>query len=84
LARPLIKNGTIPRTTASISLQAYRQKKCGTTKEEMERTVLEESWRRNRPVGPSLEVIDDDVNTFQYRYLPLFSQNILPFLINLT
>jgi hypothetical protein len=26
----------------------------------MERTVLEESWRRNGPVGPSLEVIDDD------------------------
>jgi hypothetical protein len=30
------------------------------TKEEMERTVLEESWRRNGPVGPNLEVIDDD------------------------
>jgi hypothetical protein len=26
----------------------------------MERTVLEESLRRNGPVGPSLEVIDDD------------------------
>jgi hypothetical protein len=26
----------------------------------MERTVLEESWRRNGPVGPSLQVIDDD------------------------
>jgi hypothetical protein len=26
----------------------------------MERTVLEESWRRNGPVGPSLEVFDDD------------------------
>jgi hypothetical protein len=26
----------------------------------MERTVLEKSWRRNGPVGPSLEVIDDD------------------------
>jgi hypothetical protein len=26
----------------------------------MERTVVEESWRRNGPVGPSLEVIDDD------------------------
>jgi hypothetical protein len=26
----------------------------------MERTVLEESWRRNGPVGPSLEVIDND------------------------
>jgi hypothetical protein len=26
----------------------------------MERTVSEESWRRNGPVGPSLEVIDDD------------------------
>jgi hypothetical protein len=26
----------------------------------MERTVLEESWRRNGPVGSSLEVIDDD------------------------
>jgi hypothetical protein len=35
-------------------------RKCGTTKEEMERTVLEESWRRNGPVGPSLEFIDDD------------------------
>jgi hypothetical protein len=30
------------------------------TKEEMKRTVLEESWRRNGPAGPSLEVIDDD------------------------
>jgi hypothetical protein len=28
--------------------------------EEMERTVLEESWRRNEPVAPSLEDIDDD------------------------
>jgi hypothetical protein len=26
----------------------------------MKRTVLEESWRRNGPVGPSLEVTDDD------------------------
>jgi hypothetical protein len=26
----------------------------------MERTVLEESWRRNGPVDPSLEVTDDD------------------------
>jgi hypothetical protein len=26
----------------------------------MERTFLEESWRRNGPVGPSLDVIDDD------------------------
>jgi hypothetical protein len=26
----------------------------------MERTVLEKSWRRNGPVGPSLEIIDDD------------------------
>jgi hypothetical protein len=26
----------------------------------MKRTVLEESWRRNGPVGPSLEVIHDD------------------------
>jgi hypothetical protein len=26
----------------------------------MEKTVLEESWRRNGPVGPSLEVIDDE------------------------
>jgi hypothetical protein len=26
----------------------------------MERIVLEDSWRRNGPVGPSLEVIDDD------------------------
>jgi hypothetical protein len=26
----------------------------------MEREVLEESWRWNGPVGPSLEVIDDD------------------------
>jgi hypothetical protein len=30
------------------------------TKEEMERTVLKESWRRNGPVGPSLEVVDED------------------------
>jgi hypothetical protein len=41
----------------AIGLQA---EKCGMTKEEMERTVSEESWRRNGPVGPSLEVIDDD------------------------
>jgi hypothetical protein len=41
----------------AIGLQA---EKCGTTKEEMETTVLEESWRRNGPVSPSLEVIDDD------------------------
>jgi hypothetical protein len=26
----------------------------------MERTVLEEFWRRNGPVDPKLEVIDDD------------------------
>jgi hypothetical protein len=26
----------------------------------MGRAVLEESWRRNEPVGPSLEVTDDD------------------------
>jgi hypothetical protein len=26
----------------------------------MERTVLEKSWRRNGPAGPSLEVIDDE------------------------
>jgi hypothetical protein len=26
----------------------------------MERTVLEESWRPNGQIGPSLEVIDDD------------------------
>jgi hypothetical protein len=26
----------------------------------MERTVLEESWRRNGPVGKIIEVIDDD------------------------
>jgi hypothetical protein len=25
----------------------------------MERTVLEESWRRNETVGPSVEVTDD-------------------------
>jgi hypothetical protein len=37
-----------------------RQKKCETTKEEMEREVLEESWRQNGPVCPSLEVNDDD------------------------
>jgi hypothetical protein len=30
------------------------------TKEKMERAVLEKSWMRNGPVGPSLEVIDDD------------------------
>jgi hypothetical protein len=28
----------------------------------MEITVLEEFWRRNGPVGPSLEAIDDDIN----------------------
>jgi hypothetical protein len=27
----------------------------------MERTVLEESWRQNRPVDPSLKVIVDEV-----------------------
>jgi hypothetical protein len=42
----------------------YRQKKCGATKEEMERTFSEESFRRNGPVGPSLEVIDDDEARF--------------------
>jgi hypothetical protein len=26
----------------------------------MERTVLEESWRWNRPVGPSFDVTDND------------------------
>jgi hypothetical protein len=26
----------------------------------MERTVLKESWRRNGPVDPSLEVVDGD------------------------
>jgi hypothetical protein len=26
----------------------------------MDRTVLEEFWRRNGPVGPNLEVIDDE------------------------
>jgi hypothetical protein len=26
----------------------------------MEIAVLEESWRRNGPGGPSLEVLDDD------------------------
>jgi hypothetical protein len=26
----------------------------------VERRVLEESWRRNGPVGPSPEVTDDD------------------------
>jgi hypothetical protein len=26
----------------------------------MERTVIEESWGRKGPVGPSLEVTDDD------------------------
>jgi hypothetical protein len=30
----------------------------------MERTVLEESWRRKGQVGPSLEVIDDDDDKF--------------------
>jgi hypothetical protein len=39
---------------------SYRKKKCGTTKEETERTVLEESWRRNGVVGPNLDVTDDD------------------------
>jgi hypothetical protein len=28
--------------------------------EEVERKVLEESWRQNGPAGPSLEAIDDD------------------------
>jgi hypothetical protein len=40
-----------------LQVYHYRQKKYGTTKEEMERTVLEESWRRNRPVGPSLKLL---------------------------
>jgi hypothetical protein len=43
------------------------------TKEEMERTVLEESWRWNRPVGPSLEVTDDD----KYRVTTLIQYQIL-------
>jgi hypothetical protein len=43
-----------------LQVYSYRQKKCGTTKEEMERTVLDESWRRNKPVGPNLEVTDDN------------------------
>jgi hypothetical protein len=46
----------------------YRQKKCGLTKEEIERTVLEESWKRNGPVGPSLEVIDDDDDVANITY----------------
>jgi hypothetical protein len=57
LPRPLIKNGTIPHTTTSISLEAYRQKKCGMIKEEMETTVLEESWRQNVPVGPTFKLL---------------------------
>jgi hypothetical protein len=33
----------------------------------MERTVLEESWRRNGPVGPSLDIIDDnDIKIEEY------------------
>jgi hypothetical protein len=27
----------------------------------MERTILEEFWRRNGSIGPSLEVTDDNV-----------------------
>jgi hypothetical protein len=27
----------------------------------MERKILEESWRRNGPAGPSLEVADDEM-----------------------
>jgi hypothetical protein len=34
----------------------------------MDVTVLEESWRRNGPVGPSLEVIDDD-EEFRLHYV---------------
>jgi hypothetical protein len=36
----------------------------------MERTVLEETWRRNGPVGPSFEVDDDDARDFEV--LPSF------------
>jgi hypothetical protein len=32
----------------------------------MERTVLEKSWKRNGPVGPSLEIIDDDDGRMLY------------------
>jgi hypothetical protein len=35
----------------------------------MERTVLEESWRRNGPVGPSLEVADDDMTKFFKKFI---------------
>jgi hypothetical protein len=34
----------------------------------MERTILEESWRRNGPVGPSLEVIDDDYGKLTIKF----------------
>jgi hypothetical protein len=34
----------------------------------MERTVLEESWRRNGPVGLSREVIDGEDNTDNYKF----------------
>jgi hypothetical protein len=39
------------------------------TKEKMVRTVLGESWRRNEPVGPSPEVIDDDDNLIRYSFM---------------
>jgi hypothetical protein len=35
----------------------------------MERTVLEESWRRNRPVGSSLEVDDDDDDKITFTFV---------------
>jgi hypothetical protein len=38
----------------------------------MERTVLEESWRRNGPVDPNLEVIDDDDKELQHRTFVFF------------
>jgi hypothetical protein len=46
------------------------------TKEEMERTVLEESWWQNGPVGPSLDVIDNDYTIPQYG--KLHPEQVLP------
>jgi hypothetical protein len=41
------------------------------TKEEMERTVLEEFWRQNGPVGPNLEVIDNDDDVWKVEDMSL-------------
>jgi hypothetical protein len=48
----------------------------------MERTVLEESWRQNGPVGPSLEVVDDDDKVIyvilKIQFLPQRKHNASP------